>query len=96
MATTYYTLKSLTDFINKHENINQLKITNFWFGSFNQMEGYQYRFNVKVSFDDKETTRIIKVWTNSTWLEDIEGEINANSVRLHLMQYVTDWDGDFN
>lgn len=66
-----YTLNALLDFVNKYpEVIDNIKITHFEHYGFNDMEGYQYDINFKIITIPKYRNKLIKVVTNSTWLED--------------------------
>ena len=66
-----YTLNALFDFVNKYpEAIDNIKITHFEHCGFNAMEGCQYEINFKIITVPKYRNKLIKVITNSTWLED--------------------------
>lgn len=70
-----------------------VKITKLWHGAFNEMEGYQFEFNVKISIvdskkvfkDTKAKSKTIKILTNSTWLEDFQN--NENDLKDNLEEY---------
>ena len=72
----------------------EIKITNINTGQFNDMEGYQYTINVKLTIldenkvfaDTKRKSKIFKIHTNSTYIEDFEHETESE-----LIESLTDW-----
>ena len=79
-----YTLKALFDFVNKYpEAIDNIKITHFERLSFNIMEGHQYEINFKIITVPKYRNKLIKVITNSTWLEDYGSD--DESIKAELL-----------
>ena len=70
-----------------------VKITKFWHGAFNSIEGYQFEFNVKISIvdskkvfrDTKAKSKTIKILTNSTYIEDFQN--NENDLKDNLQEY---------
>ena len=72
----------------------EIKITNINTGQFNDMEGYQYTINVKLTIldenkvfaDTKRKSKMFKIHTNSTYIEDFEHETESE-----LIESLTDW-----
>ena len=72
----------------------EIKITNINTGQFNDMEGYQYTINVKLTIldekkvfaDTKRKSKMFKIHTNSTYIEDFEHETESE-----LIETLTDW-----
>ena len=72
----------------------EIKITNINTGQFNDMEGYQYTINVKLTIldenkvfaDTKRKSKIFKIHTNSTYIEDFEHETESE-----LIETLLDW-----
>ena len=72
----------------------EMKITNINTGQFNDMEGYQYTINVKLTIidenkvfaDTKRKSKMFKIHTNSTYIEDFEHETESE-----LIESLTDW-----
>ena len=72
----------------------EIKITNINTGQFNDMEGYQYTINVKLTIldekkvfaDTKRRSKMFKIHTNSTYIEDFEHETESE-----LIESLTDW-----
>lgn len=66
-----YTLNALFNSVNKYaEAIENIKITHFERYGFNIMEGYQYNINFKIITVPKYRNKLVKIVTNSTYLED--------------------------
>ena len=79
-----YTLNALNQFVGKYQKyIKDIKITQFHRFDFNVMEGYQYRINFKVVTVDGYRNKLIKVITNSTYMDDY-GE-NENDMKDNLL-----------
>lgn len=82
-----YTLTALTDFLTKYyQHIKEIKVTRFNRGSFNDMEGYQYRLNVKVTALNGRY-KLVKFVTNSTYLDELD-EITQTSVQDWLYSFI--------
>ena len=72
----------------------EMKITNINTGQFNDMEGYQYTINVKLTIidenkvfaDTKRKSKMLKIHTNSTYIEDFEHETESE-----LIETLLDW-----
>ena len=72
----------------------EIKITNINTGQFNDMEGYQYTINVKLTIldenkvfaDTKRKSKMFKIHTNSTYIEDFEHETESE-----LIETLLDW-----
>ena len=72
----------------------EMKITNINTGQFNDMEGYQYTINVKLTIidenkvfaDTKRKSKMFKIHTNSTYIEDFEHETESE-----LIEALLDW-----
>ena len=72
----------------------EIKITNINTCQFNDMEGYQYTINVKLTIldenkvfaDTKRRSKMFKIHTNSTYIEDFEHETESE-----LIESLTDW-----
>lgn len=81
----YYTLNALYNFVNKFDSkIKEVKITHFEHFGFNDMEGYQYQINLKIVTVDGYRNKLIKVLTNSTYMEDY-GE-NDDEMKDNLLE----------
>lgn len=66
-------LNTLCTFLeDNRELIESIKVTQFKQGAFNSYEGFQYQINVKVNTVTGYRNKLIKVITNSTYLEDFE------------------------
>lgn len=66
-----YTLNALVQFADKYQKfIKDIKITHFERFGFNDMEGYQYQINFKVVTADGYCNKLVKVLTNSTYMDD--------------------------
>ena len=66
------TLNDLYSFHSENEQlIEDIKVTKFTQLHFNDMVGYNYEFNVKVTTVEGYRNKLFTVETNSTWLEDI-------------------------
>lgn len=78
-----YSLDNAYKFMSENkELIKDFKITSFKQVSFNQMEGYIYRLNIKLTTIDGYKNKLLKVVTNSTYLD----------VPIKDFQYnLTDW-----
>lgn len=64
-------LRDFQDFVLENGSIiTDLKVTNTKVCDFNNMEGWQYYFNVKIVTNEKYKNKLIVVHTNSSWLED--------------------------
>jgi hypothetical protein len=71
----YYTLNAIYNFVSDYaKDIQGVKITHFERYGFNDMEGGQYQINFKVTTAPKYRNKLIKVLTNSTYLEDYDGD----------------------
>lgn len=82
-----YTLKALTDFLAKYyQHIKEIKVTRLEAWGFNNMEGYQWNINVKVTFQNGRY-KLVKVATNSTYLDELK-EITKESVTEFLYDFV--------
>lgn len=67
-----YSLDDVYKFMsNNKELIKDFKITSFKQVSFNQMEGYIYRLNIKLTTIDGYKNKLLKVVTNSTYLDEM-------------------------
>lgn len=77
-----YTLNAINQFVNKYQKfIKDIRITHFERFGFNDMEGYQYRINFKVVTVDGYRNKLVKVLTNSTYINDYgeaEKDMKAN------------------
>ena len=84
----YYTLDAVINFINEFRNdIQGVKITHFERYGFNDMEGGQYQINFKIITAPKYRNKLIKVLTNSTYLEDYNGD-TAQEVKEELEENI--------
>lgn len=81
-----YKLNAIFDCINDFaEKIDEVKITHFERFGFNEMEGYQYRINFKIVTKKGYQNKLVKVLTNSTYVEDYgdnDNEIKDNLIDL--------------
>ena len=81
-----YSLDNVYKFMNENkELIKDFKITSFKQVSFNQMEGYIYRLNIKLTTIDGYKNKLLKVVTNSTYLDEMGETIKDFQYNL------TDW-----
>lgn len=72
---SYYTLNAIYNFVaNYSKDIQEVKITHFERYGFNDMEGGQYQINFKIITAPKYRNKLFKVLTNSTYLEDYDGD----------------------
>lgn len=72
---TYYTLNAIYKFVsNNSDKIKNVKITHFERYGFNEMEGGQYQVNFKIETLPKYKNKLLKVLTNSSYLQDYEGD----------------------
>lgn len=72
---TYYTLNAIYNFVNDNsDKIKNVKITHFERYGFNDMEGGQYQVNFKIETLPKYKNKLVKVLTNSSYLEEYEGD----------------------
>lgn len=80
-----YTLNALNQFVGKYQkSIKDIKITHFERFDFNNMEGYQYRINFKVATVDGYHNKLVKVLTNSTYMNDY-GETEED-MKINLLE----------
>lgn len=64
-------LQNLYNFMEENKDkIEGFKITHFEKVGFNEMEGGIYQINAKVITTEKYRNKLIKILTNSTYLED--------------------------
>lgn len=83
----YYTLNTVINFINEFgKDIQGVKITHFERYGFNNMEGGQYQINFKIITAPKYRNKLLKVLTNSTYLEDYNGDTDQE-VKESLEDY---------
>ena len=84
-----YTLQALTDFLAKYcQHIKEIKVTRLEAWGFNDMEGYQYNINVKVTFLNGRY-KLVKVATNSTYLDEL-AEITPEDLANWLYGFTID------
>jgi hypothetical protein len=67
------------------ELIKDFKITSFKQVSFSDMDGYVYRLNIKLTTIDGYKNKLLKVVTNSTYLDEMGETIKDFQYNL------TDW-----
>ena len=86
-------LKNLYDFMEENKDkIENFKITHFEKVGFNEMEGGIYQINVKVSTTKKYRNKLIKVLTNSTYLEDFyNDELDGDNWTAAVKENLSDW-----
>ena len=89
---------SLNEFYEILENFKgkniEIKITKILKNYFNDMEGYQNTINVKLTIidenkvfaDTKRKSKMFKIHTNSTYIEDFEHETESE-----LIETLLDW-----
>lgn len=71
----YYTLNAIYNFvIDNSDKIKNVKITHFERYGFNEMEGGQYQVNFKIETLPKYKNKLLKVLTNSSYLQEYEGD----------------------
>lgn len=84
----YYTLDAVINFVSDYaKDIQGVKITHFKRYGFNDMEGGQYQINFKIITAPKYRNKLIKVLTNSTYLEDYDGD-TAQEVKEELEENI--------
>lgn len=72
---TYYTLNAIYNFVSDNsDKIKNVKLTHFERYGFNEMEGGQYQINFKIETLPKYKNKLLKVLTNSSYLQDYEGD----------------------
>lgn len=81
-----YSLNNVYKFMSGNkELIKDFKITSFKQVSFNNMEGYIYQLNIKIVTIDGYKNKLLKVVTNSTYLDEMGETIKDFQYNL------TDW-----
>ncbi|MDO4432012.1 MAG: hypothetical protein Q4B80_01720 [Aerococcaceae bacterium] len=72
----YYTLNAAIEYAQSStpEIVKSFKITNIIPLDFNHMEGQNYQINLKVITTPKYKNKIVKILTNSTYLDDYSDE----------------------
>lgn len=73
------------------DKIESFKITHFEKVGFNEMEGGIYQINVKVITTEKYRNKIIKVLTNSSYLEDFYNDGLDDDWTAAVKDNLTDW-----
>lgn len=77
------TLKDLYAFHSENEQlIEGIKVTKFNQLYFNDMEGYHYEFNVKVTTVNGYRNKLLSVVTNDTWLEDMVDVVDGKELSM--------------
>lgn len=86
-------LQNLYNFMVANKNkIESFKITHFEKVGFNEMEGGIYQINVKVITTEKYRNKLIKVLTNSTYLEDFYNEeLDDDDWTAAVKDNLNDW-----
>lgn len=85
-----YTLNALLKFLfDFNHTIESLKVTKLEITDFNEMEGYQWYFNVKVLLINGKS-KLIKIHTNSTYMEDFISEIDKEITKELLTECLQD------
>ena len=86
-------LQNLYNFVVANKNkIDNFKITHFEKIDFNELEGGIYQINVKVTTTKNYRNKLIKVLTNSTYLEDFyNDEFDNNEWITAVKDNLTDW-----
>lgn len=83
-----YTLNALLNFLSDFNNIiENLKVTKLEITDFNNMEGYQWYFNVKVLLNNGKS-KLIKIHTNSTYMEDFISETEKELTKESLTEWL--------
>lgn len=74
MTKKYYNLDALYNFMNSdnRELVENIKVTSVTKLGFNQMEGNRYQINFKIITKDGYQNKLIRVLTNTTYLESYE------------------------
>jgi len=89
-----YTIKKI---LVENKINHAIKITSLKRGGFNEYEGHQFEFNVKISISDgkkvfrdtKAKSKTIKILTNSTYIEDFENDDLVGSLQEYFeMLYI--------
>lgn len=82
-----YTLSALLNFLSDfNHTIEKLKVTKLEITDFNDMEGYQWYFNVKILLINGKS-RLIKIHTNSTYMEDFTTDDEKEPTK----ELLTEW-----
>ena len=86
-------LQNLYNFMVANKNkIDNFKITRFEKIDFNELEGGIYQINVKVTTTKNYRNKLIKLLTNSTYLEDFyNDEFDNNEWITAVKDNLTDW-----
>lgn len=86
-------LQNLYNFMEENKDkIENFKITHFEKVGFNEMEGGIYQINVKVITTKKYRNKLIKVLTNSTYLEDFyNAGLDGDDWTAAVKENLTDW-----
>lgn len=85
-----YTLQEVYNFISQNKKvIEQSYVTSITQLNFNDMEGYSYQINVKVITKKGYKNKLLKVLTNSTYIEDFETD--ENDFYNSLKQCLNEW-----
>lgn len=85
-----YTLNALLKFLfDFNHAIESLKVTKLDISDFNDMEGYQWYFNVKVLLVNGKS-KLIKIHTNDTYMEDFISEIDKEITKELLTECLQD------
>ena len=71
--------------------VDELKVTSLKQYDFNSMEGYQVQLNVKVITKPKFKNCLIKVFTNSTYIEDFYPNNIDKNFMTELKSNILDW-----
>lgn len=83
-----YTITALYNFLGSYNSyIEKIKVTKLEISSFNEMEGYQWYFNVKVLLNNGKS-KLIKIHTNSTYMEDFTSELENE---VPTKENLTEW-----
>ena len=83
-----YTIEALYNFLGSYKAyIENIKVTKLEIANFNEMEGYQWYFNVKV-FLKNGKSKLVKIHTNDTYMEDFTSELKNE---MPTKETLTEW-----
>ncbi|HFI0151348.1 TPA: hypothetical protein ACGO3A_002234 [Streptococcus suis] len=71
---TYYTFNAIEKTALRLTKIKSFKVTSIKELYWNDMEGQNYQINIKMITEDGYKNKLLKVLTNSSYLEDFEGD----------------------
>lgn len=86
---TYYTFNAIEKTAMQSALIEKIKITKIQKLDWNNMEGQNYQINVKFITVEGYKNKLLKVLTNSTYLEDFEDDDLAENLETYFNELLT-------